>query len=325
MLEQLKEKVFRANLDLVKHNLVIFTWGNVSGIDREKGLVVIKPSGVDYDVMKAEDMVVVDLETGKVVEGDLNPSSDTPTHLVLYRAFPELGGIVHTHSTYATAWAQAGKDIPSIGTTHADYFHDCIPCTDAMVEAQMPEYEKETGKVIIESKLDDSLMNVTTIEKGEDITTIPNDMANKLQQFAGDVCSELKQKGAEVSNLILEEFGLSQADLTEETSQSMMNAVDKMTDLLQNWSYLQTEQMKSQLTDAIYHQEMERLKQEFQSAMSNIDQKNKILLDVLKRANTAISTDELRNALIDLAGIPEQELNQSDLEAILKGEKKLEI
>ena len=182
-----------------------------------------------------------------------------------------------------------------------------------------------TGKVIIESKLDDSLMNVTTIEKGEDITTIPNDMANKLQQFAGDVCSELKQKGAEVSNIILEEFGLSQADLTDETSQSMMNAVDKMTDLLQNWSYLQTEQMKSQLTDAIYHQEMERLKQEFQSTMSNIDQKNKILLDVLKRANTAISTDELRNALIDLAGIPEQELNQSDLEAILKGEKKLEI
>ncbi len=150
MLEELKEKVFRANLDLVKHNLVIFTWGNVSGIDREKGLVVIKPSGVDYDVMKVEDMVVVDLETGKVVEGDLNPSSDTPTHLVLYRAFPELGGIVHTHSTYATAWAQAGKDIPNIGTTHADYFHDAIPCTDDMVESQMAEYEKETGVVIVD-------------------------------------------------------------------------------------------------------------------------------------------------------------------------------
>ena len=144
MLEELKEKVFKANLDLVKHNLVIFTWGNVSGIDREKGLVVIKPSGVDYDVMKASDMVVVDLETGKVVEGDLNPSSDTPTHLVLYRAFPELGGIVHTHSTYATAWAQAGKDIPNIGTTHADYFHDAIPCTGDMTESQMAEYEKET-------------------------------------------------------------------------------------------------------------------------------------------------------------------------------------
>ena len=134
MLEELKEKVFQANLDLVKHNLVIFTWGNVSGIDREHGLVVIKPSGVDYDVMKASDMVVVDLQTGDVVDGELNPSSDTPTHLVLYREFPELGGIVHTHSTYATAWAQAGKDIPNIGTTHADYFHDCIPCTDSMVD-----------------------------------------------------------------------------------------------------------------------------------------------------------------------------------------------
>ena len=149
MLEELKEKVFKANLDLVKHNLVIFTWGNVSGIDRERGLVVIKPSGVEYDVMKASDMVVVDLQTGKVVEGDLNPSSDTPTHLILYRAFPELGGIVHTHSTYATAWAQAGKDIPNIGTTHADYFHDCIPCTGDMTAEQMPEYEKETGVVIV--------------------------------------------------------------------------------------------------------------------------------------------------------------------------------
>ena len=150
MLEELKEKVSRANLDLVNHNLVIFTWGNVSGIDREKGLVVIKPSGVDYDKMKASDMVVVDLATGKVVEGDLNPSSDTPTHLVLYREFPEIGGIVHTHSTYATAWAQAGKDIPNIGTTHADYFHDEIPCTDDMVESQMAEYEKETGVVIVD-------------------------------------------------------------------------------------------------------------------------------------------------------------------------------
>ena len=138
MLEELKEKVFRANLDLVKHNLVIFTWGNVSAIDREKGLVVIKPSGVEYDVMKASDMVVVDLETGKVVEGDLNPSSDTPTHLIIYKAFPEIGGIVHTHSTY------------NIGTTHADYFHDCIPCTEAMTAEQMAEYEKETGVVIVD-------------------------------------------------------------------------------------------------------------------------------------------------------------------------------
>ena len=150
MLEELKEKVFRANLDLVKHGLVIFTWGNVSAIDREKGLVVIKPSGVSYDTMKASDMVVVDLNTGKVVEGDLNPSSDTPTHLVLYRAFKEIGGVVHTHSTYATAWAQAGKDIPNIGTTHADYFHKDIPCTDDMTEAEVKgDYELETGNVIV--------------------------------------------------------------------------------------------------------------------------------------------------------------------------------
>lgn len=150
MLEELKEKVFKANLDLVKHHLVLFTWGNVSAIDREKGLVVIKPSGVSYETMKASDMVVVDLATGKVVEGVLNPSSDTPTHLVLYRAFPELGGVVHTHSTYATAWAQAGLDLPNIGTTHADYFHDCIPCTDDMTANQMTEYEHNTGVVIVD-------------------------------------------------------------------------------------------------------------------------------------------------------------------------------
>ena len=149
MLEELKEKVFQANLDLVKHNLVIFTWGNVSAIDREKGLVVIKPSGVSYDTMKASDMVFVDLQSGKEVEGDLNPSSDTPTHLVLYRAFPEIGGVVHTHSTYATAWAQAGRDIPNIGTTHADYFHDDIPCTADMTADQMAEYEYHTGVVIV--------------------------------------------------------------------------------------------------------------------------------------------------------------------------------
>ena len=151
MLEELKEQVFRANLDLVRHNLVIFTWGNVSGIDREKGLVVIKPSGVSYDSMKASDMVVVDLITGAVVEGDLNPSSDTPTHLVLYRTFPSIGGVVHTHSTYATAWAQAGRDIPNIGTTHADYFHDAIPCTGDMTEAEVKgNYEQETGNVIVQ-------------------------------------------------------------------------------------------------------------------------------------------------------------------------------
>jgi len=149
MLEQLKEEVFKANLDLVKHGLVIFTWGNVSGIDRKTGLVVIKPSGVSYDTMTADDMVVVDL-FGKVVEGKLKPSSDTPTHVALYRAFPNIGGVVHTHSTYATSWAQAGKDIPNIGTTHSDYFSAAIPCTRGLTQQEVEgEYEAETGKVII--------------------------------------------------------------------------------------------------------------------------------------------------------------------------------
>ncbi|MDR1121098.1 MAG: L-ribulose-5-phosphate 4-epimerase [Dysgonamonadaceae bacterium] len=148
---ELKQKVFQANIDLVKHGLVIFTWGNVSGFDRESGLVVIKPSGISYDTMTADCMCVVDLD-GRVVDGKYKPSSDTPTHLELYKAFPEIGGIVHTHSTYATAWAQAGKAIPGIGTTHADYFSHSIPCTrDMTVDEIRGEYEKETGTVIIES------------------------------------------------------------------------------------------------------------------------------------------------------------------------------
>lgn len=151
MLEELKEKVCRANLDLVKHGLVIFTWGNVSAIDRASGLVVIKPSGVNYDDMKAQDMVVVDLD-GNVVEGSLNPSSDTPTHLVLYKAFPEIGGVVHTHSTYATAWAQAGRKIKPLGTTHADYFGGSVPCTHDMKNSQIEgDYELETGNVIVDA------------------------------------------------------------------------------------------------------------------------------------------------------------------------------
>lgn len=151
MLEQLKQNVFNANLDLVKHGLVLFTWGNVSGIDRESGLVVIKPSGVSYNNMKASDMVVVDLN-GNIVEGDMRPSSDTPTHIELYKAFKNIGGVVHTHSTYATAWAQAGKNIPIIGTTHADYFANDIPCTPDMPEKWvMGDYEKETGSAIIET------------------------------------------------------------------------------------------------------------------------------------------------------------------------------
>jgi L-ribulose-5-phosphate 4-epimerase len=150
MLETLKEEVFNANLDIVKHGLVLFTWGNVSGIDRERGLIVIKPSGVAYDTMTAADMVVVDWD-GQVVEGRYNPSSDTPTHLELYKAFTTIGGIVHTHSTYATAWSQAGKDVPNIGTTQADYFSGAIPCTRSMTENEVKgAYEKETARVIIE-------------------------------------------------------------------------------------------------------------------------------------------------------------------------------
>lgn len=150
MLEELKQIVYEANMQLPKHGLVTFTWGNVSGIDREKGLVVIKPSGVEYDVMKASDMVVVDLE-GNRVEGDLKPSSDTPTHVELYKAFPNIGGIVHTHSRWATTMAQAGIGVPALGTTHADYFYGEIPCTRKMTPDEIAAaYEKETGSVIIE-------------------------------------------------------------------------------------------------------------------------------------------------------------------------------
>lgn len=153
MLEKLKTTVYEANMELVNHGLIIFTWGNVSGIDREKGLVVIKPSGVKYEQLTPDDMVVVDLE-GKSVEGDLNPSSDTLTHIELYKAFPELGGVVHTHSTYAVAWAQAGHDIPCCGTTHADYFYGPIPCTRSLTALETQEnYEKNTGKVIVETFL----------------------------------------------------------------------------------------------------------------------------------------------------------------------------
>ena len=152
MLEALKEQVFRANILLPQHGLVTFTWGNVSGIDRRQGLVVIKPSGVSYDAMQADDMVVVELETGKVAEGKLKPSSDTATHLELFKAFPNIGGIVHTHSRWATTFAQAGHGIMALGTTHADYFYGEIPCTRKMTKAEIEgAYEKETGTVIIET------------------------------------------------------------------------------------------------------------------------------------------------------------------------------
>lgn len=151
MLEELKQKVYEANMELPKHGLVTYTWGNVSEIDREQGLFVIKPSGVDYETMKPEDMVVMDLE-GNRVEGKYKPSSDTATHLELYKAFPEIGGVVHTHSSWATSWAQAARDIPCYGTTHADYMYGVIPCARELTEAEIGEaYEKNTGKVIIET------------------------------------------------------------------------------------------------------------------------------------------------------------------------------
>jgi len=150
VLEKLKESVLRANLELPLKGLVTYTWGNVSGIDREKGLVVIKPSGVSYEEMKIDDMVVVDLD-GNIIEGKLKPSSDTATHIVLYKSFPQIGGVVHTHSTWATSWAQAGRDIPCLGTTHCDYFYGSIPCTRKMTKKEVEgKYELETGNVIVE-------------------------------------------------------------------------------------------------------------------------------------------------------------------------------
>ncbi|MBT2215997.1 L-ribulose-5-phosphate 4-epimerase [Virgibacillus dakarensis] len=151
MLEDLKQVVLEANLALPKHNLVTFTWGNVSGVSREEELIVIKPSGVPYEKLKRDNMVVVDFN-GDVVEGELNPSSDTPTHVVLYKNFPNIGGVVHTHAPWSTSWAQAGKDLPALGTTHADYFYGTIPCTRPMSDEEiLGAYERETGNVIVET------------------------------------------------------------------------------------------------------------------------------------------------------------------------------
>lgn len=181
MLEDLKEKVCKANLSLVEHHIVIFTWGNVSQIDWQTGLVVIKPSGVPYEGMTPDDMVVVELETGKTVEGKWKPSSDTATHLELYRAFPEIGGVTHTHSTNAVAFAQAGKDIPALGTTHADYFYGDIPCTRELREEEVVNgYEKNTGKVIVE-----------TVKKyGYDPMAIPGIVVKNHGPFAWGVNAE---------------------------------------------------------------------------------------------------------------------------------------
>ena len=175
MLEALKEQVCRANLLLPKYNLVTFTWGNVSGVDREQGLMVIKPSGVDYDGMTPEDMVVVSLETGKRVEGRWKPSSDTDTHVALYNAFPGLGGVVHTHSRWATSFAQAGRGIPAYGTTQGDYFYGEIPCTRRMTPEEIAgRYELETGNVIIE----------TYRERGIDPEQVPAALVHSHGPFA---------------------------------------------------------------------------------------------------------------------------------------------
>ncbi|MFV5315329.1 L-ribulose-5-phosphate 4-epimerase [Priestia megaterium] len=163
MLDKLKEEVFQANLDLPKHGLVKYTWGNVSAVDRDSGLFVIKPSGVTYEKMTAQDMVVVDLD-GRVVEGELNPSSDTLTHAVLYKHYPQIGGIAHTHSTWATIWAQAGLDVQAMGTTHADTFYGSVPCARFLTEKEVNDgYEVETGKVIIE----------TFEKRGLDVLAVP--------------------------------------------------------------------------------------------------------------------------------------------------------
>ena len=163
MLEELKQKVYEANMLLPKYNLITFTWGNVSGIDRESGLFVIKPSGVEYDELKPEDMVVVDLE-GNVVEGKYRPSSDTATHLELYKAFPELGGVVHTHSSYATSWAQAGRSIPCYGTTHADYIYGDVPCVRCLTKDEIEDaYETNTGRLIVSDFK----------EKNRDVVAVP--------------------------------------------------------------------------------------------------------------------------------------------------------
>ena len=191
MLEELKQAVFEANLLLPKYDLVTFTWGNVSGVDREKGLMVIKPSGVEYETMRPEDMVVVSLKTGEKVEGDLNPSSDTDTHVVLYNALPDIGGIVHTHSRWATTFAQAGQGIEALGTTHGDYFYGEIPCTRKMTPEEIGgKYELETGNVIVETFRDKSA----------------NDIPAVLVHSHGPFCWGTSPKNAVHNAVVLEEL-----------------------------------------------------------------------------------------------------------------------
>ena len=217
MLEQLKQQVLEANLALPAHHLVTFTWGNVSAIDRERGLVVIKPSGVEYDGMRAEDMVVVDLHSGEVVEGRKKPSSDTATHLALYCRFPGIGGIVHTHSRHATIWAQAGRDLPAWGTTHADYFYGTIPCTRLMTQEEIAgEYEHQTGEVIIQ----------TFVERDIDPLQVPAVLVNAHGPFAWG-----KDAADAVHNaVVLEEcayMGLFSTQLTPQLGNMQPQLLDK--------------------------------------------------------------------------------------------------
>lgn len=217
MLEDLKQKVCKANLELKKQNIVIYTWGNVSEIDREKKLVVIKPSGIDYSIMKPDDMVIVDLITGKVVEGKWKPSSDTATHLEIYKAFPEIGGIVHTHSKNAVSLAQAGIDIKAMGTTHADYFYGDIKCTRSLTQNEVSkDYEKNTGKVIIETIGDNDPMKIPAIlVKGHGPFTWGTDCKKAVEssvvlEYIAEMAikTEILNKKAKLENYILDKHYL---------------------------------------------------------------------------------------------------------------------
>ena len=217
MLTSLKEQVLEANLALPRHHLVTFTWGNVSAVDRQQGFMVIKPSGIEYQDMKLEDMVVVELESGKVVEGNKKPSSDTDTHRILYQRFNEIGGIVHTHSRHATIWAQAGRDIPAWGTTHADYFYGDIPCTRKMSDGEIADrYEWQTGEVIIE----------TFTERGLSPNEIPAVLVHSHGPFAWGKDAENALHNA----VVLEEIaymGIFSRQLSPELGNMQQTLLDK--------------------------------------------------------------------------------------------------
>ncbi|KFX07684.1 ribulose 5-phosphate epimerase [Pectobacterium betavasculorum] len=217
MLETLKKQVLEANLALPQHHLVTFTWGNVSAVDRQRGLMVIKPSGVEYSAMTLEDMVVVELESGKVIEGTKKPSSDTDTHRVLYLEFADIGGIVHTHSRHATIWAQAGKDIPAWGTTHADYFYGAIPCTRLMTDEEINgRYEWDTGTVIVE----------TFRQRGISPVDIPAVLVNSHGPFAWGKDADNAVHNA----VVLEELaymGIFSRQLTPQLGEMQQTLLDK--------------------------------------------------------------------------------------------------